>query len=123
MQRLGGFVCYSAPQDILRSQALAIYQMRQCKKMNYHYLAEDGGLGRWRTDGEVQVFRDFRDMVSAARVARRTVLAATGRGASIAEVSERDAVQRQAERLGTQLRASRRRKKESRKKAGLPGAS
>jgi hypothetical protein len=117
MQRLGGFVCYSAPRDILRSQALAIYRMRECKSMDYHYLAEDGGHGWWRTDGEVQVFRDFRDMVSAATVARRAVLDGHGSVATIGSDSEREAVHRQAERVGDQLRASRRRKKESRKKA------
>jgi hypothetical protein len=118
MDRLGGFVCYSAPRDVLRSQALAIYRMRECKKMSYHYLAEDHGPGWWRTDGEVQVFRDFRDMVSAATVARRAVLDAHGPGAQIRSDSEREAVYRQAELAGDQLRASRRRKKEGRAALG-----
>ena len=116
MQRFGGVVCYSAPPEILRSQAVSIYQMQAYRRMDHHYLAEDGGHGWWRTDGEVQVFRNFRDMVSAATVARRAVLGPRAAGVVIATDEERAAVHRQAERVSFSLQASRRQRTETRQK-------
>ncbi len=75
MQRLGGFIVYSAPPGILREQALTIHAMEGNKWGQYHYLA--GGKShhsRHAPEGEVQVFDRFKDMVSAARVARHEVL-------------------------------------------------
>ncbi|HSO38261.1 MAG TPA: hypothetical protein VLT33_37290, partial [Labilithrix sp.] len=76
-----------------------------------HYLAAERGRGGEPPDGEVQVFRDFRDMVSAATVARRSVLEAHRSSTPIASDDERDAVQREAGRVDARVRAGRRRKK------------
>jgi hypothetical protein len=114
MTKLGGFICYAAPPDVLRSQAISIYRMRSCRNVSYHYLAEERGRGGEAPQGEVQVFRDFRDMVSAAAVARRSVLEARRTSTPIASEDERDAVQREARRVDARMRAGRRRKKKSR---------
>jgi hypothetical protein len=114
MQRLGGFVCYTAPQDLLRLQATTIYRMSQCKTVDYHYLAQDEGNGWWRTDGEVQVFPDFRDRVSAATVARHSVLDAHERTTTMGSYSERAAeIHQQAARVCELLKEARRRKNEN----------
>lgn len=112
MQRLGGFLCYTAPPEILRLQALAVYGLRDCSTMSYHYLAEAVGRGR-HPDGEVQVFRDFRDMVSSATVARRSVLTSEGSTAPVSSTApfglddKREAVYREAESALARLRTSR----------------
>ncbi|HSO36050.1 MAG TPA: hypothetical protein VLT33_26165 [Labilithrix sp.] len=114
MQKLGGLICYSAPPDVLRWQAVSIYRMRSCRNMTYHYLAAERRRGGEAPDGEVQVFRDFRDMVSAAAVARRSVLEAHRSSTPIASDDERDAVQREAGRVDARVRAGRRRKRKNR---------
>lgn len=109
MRRVGGFLCYSAPADILRSEAEAIDAMRRCGEMAYHYLASEGGRGGWRPEGEVQVFRDFRDMVSSAVVARRAVLG--GSDPAIRSEAEREEIQHRAKLVEHDLREARRRAK------------
>ncbi len=76
VSKRAGFLCYSAPAEVLRSQALTVHRLGgfTYRGMNYHYLAEGGG--RYRRDyrapeGEVQVFSDFRERVSAAVEGRR----------------------------------------------------
>ncbi len=111
MQKVAGFVCYSAPPDILRSQALSIYAMRTCKEVTHHYLAEGNQSRRdWRIDGEVQVFPDFRDRVSSAAVARHSVLGPRTEiveGPEGGERRERERIHRRAARVGNRLKAAR----------------
>ena len=110
-EKLGGFVCYSAPPAILRAQALAIYGMRECESMTYRYLAEASDRAGWHPNAEVQVFREFRDMVSVATVARRCVV---GTQARIRTHVERQAVYEQAALVGERMRSARRRQKDGR---------
>lgn len=80
MSKRAGFLCYTAPAEVLRWQALAVHRMpnHTYRGMNYHYLAE-GAAGRaghkyHPPEGEVQVFSDFVERVSTAKQAReRTV--------------------------------------------------
>lgn len=95
------FICWSAPAVVMRERARYIYAMRHCKKMDYHYLAETG----FRAEGEVQVFRDFETMISAARLARRAVLGDPKR--AIQDYPERAAIYAEAERASLRLRTAR----------------
>jgi len=73
MFRRGGFVCYSAPPQIMRLRALMIATLDpQHYGMDYLYLAEHSA-GHW-PDGEVQIFSDYHQRRSAAAAARREVL-------------------------------------------------
>lgn len=79
MSKRAGILCYSAPAEILRAQALTIAGMprRTYQGMNYHYLAE-GAAGRpghkyHPPEGEVQIFSDFRERVAAAKLGRAEV--------------------------------------------------
>lgn len=77
MARRAGFVCYTAPPDILRSHALGIYRMHVWGGPlgGYHPLAEHGTHHVWwGYDGEFQMIPGFADAVSAARVARREMV-------------------------------------------------
>lgn len=72
MFRRGGFVCYSAPPEIMRSQSLIISQMQTDDyEMDYHYLSRDKG-NCW-PDGEVQIFDDYHARLAAAAQARQQV--------------------------------------------------
>jgi hypothetical protein len=77
MSKVGGLICYTAPPLVLRDQAVWVARMRTARgdysEMDYHFLA-DGERARNYADGEVQIFHDYRDRVSAARAARREVL-------------------------------------------------
>ena len=76
MSRRGGMICYTAPSLILRLQALSIRHLRKYLYFgsNYTYLAEGNWRRREHPNGEVQVFGDFEDQVSAAITARSQVL-------------------------------------------------
>jgi hypothetical protein len=79
MERLGGFIVYSAPSPILRRQALSIHGLRLRKdsyttEMNYHYLAESSAAGSWWPEGEVQIFAGYMDRVASAVEARQELL-------------------------------------------------
>jgi hypothetical protein len=89
MTKRAGFICYTAPPTVLRSSALSVYAMRDCKDSDYHYLADNCGRSWWRTEGEVQVFRSFDENVSAAIVARNEVL---GGARAISSDEQREAV-------------------------------
>lgn len=76
MSKRAGILCYAAPAEILRAQALVIARMPRHTYFgtNYHYLAE-GDAGRpgrsYRApEGEVQIFSDFRERVAAAKLGR-----------------------------------------------------
>jgi hypothetical protein len=83
MTECGGFLCYTAPPLILRRQAAMVAHLKPREEWSnysdYHYLAEERARNaKWTAEGEVQVFRDYRRMVSEAAVARGEVLAAAG---------------------------------------------
>ncbi len=75
MRHLEGLVCYAAPDEVLKLQALAVHRLREYffGGTAYTYLAE-----HWQTrhhpEGEVQLFSDFTARVSAAQQARRALL-------------------------------------------------
>jgi hypothetical protein len=73
MDRRAGMVCYTAPPEILRVHGSGIYATRPDEYGRYHYLDERRD-GRHYPNGEVQVFTNFMDRVSAAAVVRRETL-------------------------------------------------
>jgi hypothetical protein len=83
MGRCGGMIYYAAPPPILRQQALGIHNLRvgkgrQATEMDYFFLAQSTSQGSWLGDGEVQIFADFHESVSAAVEARGEILAGSG---------------------------------------------
>jgi hypothetical protein len=96
MSRRGGFVCYTAPRDVLRSTALAVHDM-STRPAGYLPLGEGGRWGWWYADGEVQVIERFASSVRAAKVARRNVLGDAPR--PIASDEERWAIYRRRDAL------------------------
>ncbi len=110
MKRMGGFLVYSAPPEILREQALTIHGMRAGAYPVYHYLAE-GPRFSHPPPGEVQVFSRMGDMVSAAKVARRELLGAllSRSPRMIMDDGVRGAVQLRADRALERLERARRR--------------
>jgi len=74
--RVGGFICYTAPEAVLKYRANRVHRLNERERSDYHFLAERGG--QWG-DGEVQIFRDYHQQLSDATIARREVLAALER--------------------------------------------
>jgi hypothetical protein len=76
VSRCAGFVCYTAPRDVLRETALRLMEMRvephTGAPMDYLFLADQMAYG---SEGEVQVFADYRLRLRQAALARREVLA------------------------------------------------
>lgn len=109
MSRRAGFVCYTAPPDILRDHALGIYRMHVYggRWGGYHPLAERATRSHWGYDGEFQVIPGFVDGVSAASVARRELV---DRG-PLATEDDRHAVYRRQADAAARLRAARRRRR------------
>ena len=108
IDRRAGMLCYVAPPAILRAEAAMIHRTPPSRYGSYHYLVE---RGRW-PEGEVQVFSNFADRLSAARVARREMLGDDDR--PIVEDEERWAVQERAEAGHARLLRARRGAKEER---------
>jgi hypothetical protein len=74
VSRTGGLVVFAGLQHVLKRWAVEVARLGRFLSphgMDYVYL----GDGSCRADGEVQVFTDYRQRVSAARVGRREVLA------------------------------------------------
>jgi hypothetical protein len=73
IERAGGLLIFAAKPPVLRDWAVAVYGLGEPphSPMDLTYF----GRSSWRPDGEVQIFDDYRQGVSAARVARREVLA------------------------------------------------
>jgi hypothetical protein len=69
MDRVGGLITLAATPEALKEYAAHIYTLGRCHHHGMDYAEID-----W-PNGEVQVFRDYGRRVSAARVARREVLA------------------------------------------------
>jgi hypothetical protein len=91
IDRRAGVLCYSAPPEILRAEATMIYGTKPMRSGNYHYLVERDRY----PEGEVQVFSNFADRLSAARVARREIVGDLDQ--RIPEDDQRWAVQRRTE--------------------------
>jgi hypothetical protein len=68
MDRIGGLVTLTASAAVLKEYATYIYTLGEYHQLGMAYAEVD-----W-PNGEVQVFRDYRRRVSAARLARRQVL-------------------------------------------------
>lgn len=108
MARRAGFVCYTAPPDVLRHHALGIYRMHVWggRWGGYHPLAEfTANHTGWGYDGEFQMIPGFADAVSAARTARREMVT-RGR---LATDREREAIYDRKDDAEHRLRAARRR--------------
>lgn len=78
MGRCGGFIFYAAPPPVLRMQALILHgllvKLGNCQiETNYHFLAEVSSRNSW-ADGEVQIFADYKERVSAAVQARQEIV-------------------------------------------------
>jgi hypothetical protein len=74
ISRTGGLVVFAGLPHVLKRWAVEVARLGSFLSphgMDYVYL----GHGSCRADGEVQVFTDYRQRVSAARVGRREVLA------------------------------------------------
>jgi len=73
MLRCGGFVCYSAPPEVMRRRALTIAQLDPSSYgMDYCYIADRNNQD-WPA-GEVQIFSDYHERRLAASEARTQVL-------------------------------------------------
>ena len=109
MSRISGFIVYSAPAEILREHALSIHHMRGGKYADYLYLAE-GVRARWSHSppGEIQVFQHFKDMVSAAKVARHEIIGTEADSRMMADADEQFRVHRRAEHARARLVRARR---------------
>lgn len=95
MSKRAGFICYTAPAEILLTKALGIFRM-SASTSDYHPLAAQCGNWSWRDDGEFQVVEQFARDVSAARVARREIL---GDAREIASDAERVAIYRRKQEV------------------------
>jgi hypothetical protein len=80
VDRVGGLLALIAPPEQLRVWAVHTARLGDWwhHGMDYTEL-EASGEGPCREDGEVQIFRDYHQRVSAARVARREIRARLGR--------------------------------------------
>ncbi len=122
MSKRAGLLCYSAPAEILRAQALVLQQMPRgtYRGMNYHYLAEGRNSSRHKyraPEGELQIFSDFRERVAAARLGRTVAVERPDRDTrpltdherwSTWDATERELLRRVGDR---QRRAARRRER------------
>lgn len=71
--RTGGLIVFAGTTAILRGWAEFTHRLGEYIDKGMDYTELDGP--RWRPDGEVQIFNDYHRRVSAARVARRELLA------------------------------------------------
>ncbi len=99
MTKRAGFICYTAPQAILRSTALSVYGMHDNRGGNYCPIASKSG-GCWSMEGEFQLIPSFDDDVSAAIVARREIL---GERRDLAEDDERYEVWRRKDHAAMRI--------------------
>jgi hypothetical protein len=74
MRWCGGWICYAAPPLVLRYTAQKIHRLDASRQgEDYQYLAEHGW--QFPPDGEMQIFRDYRERLSRAAQARRELAA------------------------------------------------
>lgn len=117
MSKRAGFLCYSAPPAVLRSQALTVHRLpaHTYRGSNHHYLADRGGRSRrdyCPPKGEVQIFSDFHERVLAAQQGRRAVVPERSRD-RLLDDAERYATWEVAERALAARVAHRRRRSSS----------
>jgi hypothetical protein len=91
VERAGGLLILAATPPVLRDWAVDVYRLGEPPNppmdwtdLGWPYGMDYTDLGRM--DGEVQIFADYRQRVSAARVARREVLAGLTRPISPADL-------------------------------------
>jgi hypothetical protein len=106
ISRLGGYLCYTAPPQILRTVALGIYAMHEHGHGGYLPFADSGYQRTWRFDGEFQLVPNFDDAVSGAIVARRELV---GDRRVLADDRERHAVWDRTYATTARLQAARKR--------------
>ncbi len=89
MCRQSGFVCYSAPPEILRYQAtrIALLSGFTYDGMDYHYIAEKNHW--WYPEGEIQIFSDYQARCNAAVEARSEII---GTANDVRDPNERNAI-------------------------------
>ena len=112
MSRTAGFVCYTAPPEVLRDHGLGIHAMHEAGYgAGYYPLAELDRGHTWGYDGEFQLIPGFSDRVSAAITARREILGTAGGAADRPIVDELERCEVHGRQGGAlrRLRAARRR--------------
>jgi hypothetical protein len=97
MERSEGFICYSAPPEVLRVRALEIEELRRTMVYGTSHVALATDREDWRSEGEVQIFADFGDRVASARMAREQVLPHPNAG--IGALGERWSIWKNADAL------------------------
>ncbi len=112
MERIGGFICYSAPAPILRQQALTINGLRvrqgHCTtEMSYHFLASSSWTSCY-ADGEVQIFADYMERVGAASEARHALVGNPNQAVISETMQENISRERDRIKSGRKLRNHRR---------------
>ena len=98
VDRVGGLVTLVAVAEVLKDYAVHIHTLG-----DHHHRGMDYAELDW-PNGEVQIFRDYRRRVSAARVARREVLA------GLPHPPQRDRLNPMIWQRGAQVRHQRRRR-------------
>ncbi|MBW3636876.1 MAG: hypothetical protein KY445_10530 [Armatimonadetes bacterium] len=77
MRRCGGVVCYSAMPSHLKMSALAASRLAPRHwnqgEMDYCEIAHQRTARSWRSDGEIQVFSCYEQMLRDAALARREI--------------------------------------------------
>ncbi|MEU6414075.1 hypothetical protein [Microbispora sp. NPDC046933] len=91
VERAGGALVFRAPPSRLRLWAVdaAMLGEHWYHGMDYVYLDGSNRMGPYRSEGEMQIFRDYRRRVAVARISRREVLAELPRGSAPADVNPR----------------------------------
>ncbi|GAA4566396.1 hypothetical protein GCM10023193_43000 [Planotetraspora kaengkrachanensis] len=90
IDRIGGLLTLRGSPAVLREWAVDVARVgdHPHRGVDYTYLGSGDAIG-CRSDGEVQVFGDYHQRVSVARVSRREVLAGVPAGASADDVNPR----------------------------------
>lgn len=73
--RVGGLTVFAARRPVLKRWAVAVALLGGVDLSRYGMDYTEIGYAPCRADGEVQIFSDYRQRVSAARVGRREILA------------------------------------------------
>ncbi|MEJ7602589.1 MAG: hypothetical protein WKG01_32155 [Kofleriaceae bacterium] len=99
MSRRAGFICFTAPAELLRQNALAMACM---VRPGYLPLATRDAPGTYHYDGELQLVDEFYNSAVAARIARHEIL---GEDRPIADDAERERIFDRKEQVERKARA------------------
>jgi hypothetical protein len=105
VSQAAGFICLTLPRSQLREEACSIARLANARNTNYVQLAH-GRLPLYWPEGEVQIFRHFRSMVSTAIGARarslgsNTKIATQEQRIAIIDRARSDQIRLHAARLG-----------------------